>query len=168
MKRISRSKVCGGGAVLAAVIAVIRATRVGSSMDCYLAHWERVGAEVRAVKMEDQADLDKKYAIEVNEQLVKLVGTVRVTGFSVKAVSKARSVAVDGAMTLGRADRILKLDDERVSLLVTMGPLFGAWAKTVVLGSSRQMLLPLSSITSRFIRMCSLMMPQRFGLPNCK
>jgi hypothetical protein len=47
---------------------------VGSPTDAYLAYRETVAAEVGAARMEDQADLDKKYTAEVNARLVKLVG----------------------------------------------------------------------------------------------
>ncbi|WP_244109939.1 hypothetical protein [Burkholderia arboris] len=89
MKRISRLKVGAGAKV------------VGSPTDSYLAYREKVAAEVGAARMEDQADLDKKYAAEVNARLVKLVGAMKVKGFSAKAGSNVQSVLANDGMTPG-------------------------------------------------------------------
>lgn len=53
-----------------------------SPTDSYLAYREKAAAEVGAARIEDQADLDKKYAAEVNARLVRLVGAVQAKGFS--------------------------------------------------------------------------------------
>ncbi|UTV58203.1 hypothetical protein [Burkholderia arboris] len=129
MKRISRLKVGVGAVVLVAVIAAVGAKVVGSPTDAYLAYREKVAAEVGAARMEDQADLDKKYAAEVNARLVKLVGTVKVKGFSAQAGSNVQSVVADDGMTPGPDGLFLKSDDGKVNLLVTTVPLLKAWAK---------------------------------------
>jgi len=129
MKRISRLKVGVGAVVLVAVIAAVGAKVVGSPTDSYLAYREKVAAEVGAARMEDQADLDKKYAAEVNARLVKLVGTVKVKGFSAQAGSNLQSVLADDGMTPGPDGLFLKSDDGKVNLLVTTVPLLKVWAK---------------------------------------
>lgn len=41
--------------------------------------------EARSARMEDLANLDKKYVAEVHARLVKVVGAVKGKGFSAKA-----------------------------------------------------------------------------------
>ncbi|KVL18121.1 hypothetical protein WS95_18340 [Burkholderia sp. MSMB1826] len=96
--------------------------------DSYLAYWEKVAAEVGAATMEDQADLDKIYAVEVNARPVKLVGMVKVKGVSAKAGSNVQSVLVDDGMTPGPDGLFLK-SDGKAHLLVTTVPLLKVWAK---------------------------------------
>ncbi|WP_240202056.1 MULTISPECIES: hypothetical protein [Burkholderia] len=134
MKRISKWKIGVGAVVLVAVVAALGAKVVGSPTDSYLAYRENVAAEVGAARMEDQADLDKKYAAEVNARLVKLVGAVKVKGFSGKAGSNVQSVVPDDGMTPGPDGLFLKSDDGKVSLLVTTVPLLKAWAKRADVG----------------------------------
>ncbi|KAF1038282.1 MAG: hypothetical protein GAK33_02337 [Burkholderia lata] len=129
MKRISKWKIGVGAAVLVAVVAAVGAKVVGSPTDSYLAYREKAAAEVGAARMEDQADLDKKYAAEVNARLVKLVGAVKAKGFSGTAGSNVQSVMPDDGMTPGPDGLFLKSDDGKVSLLVTTVPLLKAWAK---------------------------------------
>lgn len=66
--------------------------------------------------MEDQADLDKKYAVDVK-------------GFSAKAGSVVQSVVADDGMTPGPDGLFLTSDSGRVNLLVTTVLLLKAWAK---------------------------------------
>ncbi|MBN3793597.1 hypothetical protein G3N99_01040 [Burkholderia sp. Ac-20392] len=129
MKRIFKWKIGVGATVLVAVAAAVGAKVVRSPTDSYLAYREKVAAEVGAARMEDQADLDKKYAAEVNARLVKLVGAVKAKGFSGKAGSNVQSVVPDDGMTPGPDGLFLKSDDGKVSLLVTTVPLLKAWAK---------------------------------------
>lgn len=129
MKRISKWKIGVGAAVLVAVAAAVGAKVVGSPTDSYLAYREKAAAEVGAARIEDQADLDKKYAAEVNARLVRLVGAVQAKGFSGKAGSNVQSVMPDDGMTPGPDGLFLKSDDGKVSLLVTTVPLLKAWAK---------------------------------------
>lgn len=42
---------------------------------------EKVAAEVGPARIEDRADLNKKYPVEVNARLVKFIGTVKVKRF---------------------------------------------------------------------------------------
>ncbi|MCA7897834.1 hypothetical protein LGM39_00535 [Burkholderia cepacia] len=88
-----------------------------------------MSAEVDAARMEDQADMAKKYTTEVNARLVKLVGTVKVKGFSAKAGSNVQSALADDGMTPGPDGLFLTSDDGKVNLLVTTVPLLTAWAK---------------------------------------
>lgn len=125
MKRISKWKIGVGAAVLVAVAAKV----VGSPTDSYLAYREKVAAEVGAARMEDQADLDKKYTAEVNARLVKLVGAVKAKGFSGRSGSNVQSVVPDDGMMPGPDGLFLKSDDGKVSLLVTTVSLLKAWAK---------------------------------------
>ncbi len=120
--------------VLVAVIAAVGAKVIVSPTDSYLAYRKKVAAEVSAARMEDQADLNKKYAAEVNARLVKLVGTVKVKGFSGKAGSTVQSVVADDGMTPGPDGLFLKSDDGKVKLVVTTVPLLKAWAKTADAG----------------------------------
>ncbi|WP_206147701.1 hypothetical protein [Burkholderia sp. Tr-20390] len=130
MKRISKWKIGVGAAVLVAVAAKV----IASPTDSYLAYRKKAVDTITAARMEDQADLDKKYTAEVNARLVKLVGTVRARGFSGKAASNVQSVVADGEMTPGPDGLFLKSDDGNASLLVTTVPLLKAWAKTADAG----------------------------------
>ncbi|MEN2468591.1 hypothetical protein [Burkholderia sp. GS2Y] len=134
MKRISRLKIGVGAVVLVTVIAAVGAKVIASPTDSYLAYRKKVAAEVSAARMEDQADLDKKYAAEVNARLVKLVGTVKAKGFSGKAGGTVQSVVADDGMTPGPDGLFLKSDDGKVKLVVTTVPLLKAWAKTADAG----------------------------------
>ncbi|WP_193101099.1 hypothetical protein [Burkholderia sp. Z1] len=134
MKRISRLKVGVGAVVLVAVIAAVGAKVIASPTDSYLAYRKKVAAEVSAARMEDRADLDKKYAAEVNARLVKLVGTVNAKGFSGKAGSTVQSVVADDGMMPGPDGLFFKSDDGKVKLVVTTVPLLKAWAKTADAG----------------------------------
>ncbi|WP_206142013.1 hypothetical protein [Burkholderia sp. Ac-20384] len=129
MKRISKWKIGVGAAVLVAVAAAVGAKVIASPTDSYLAYREKVAAEVGAVRVEDRADLDKKYTTEVNVRLVKLVGAVKVKGFSRAAGSDVQSVVADDGMTPEPDGLFLKSDDGKVRLLVTTVPLLTAWAK---------------------------------------
>ncbi|VWD04030.1 hypothetical protein BLA18112_04192 [Burkholderia lata] len=60
-----------------------------------------VAAEVGAARMEDRADLDKKYAVEVSARLVKLVGMGKAKGIFAQAGSKVQSVFADDGMAPG-------------------------------------------------------------------
>ncbi|WP_163012999.1 hypothetical protein [Burkholderia stabilis] len=133
MIRISELKV-GGAVVLVTVITAMEMRVVGSPTDSYLAYREKVAAQVGAARMEDQADLNKKYAAEVNARLVKLVGTDKVKGFSAKAGSNVQSVLADDGTTLGPDVLFLKSDDGNVNLFVTMVPLLRVWANTADAG----------------------------------
>lgn len=117
MKRISRLKVGGD-----------EGCRVADGCLSGLSGQGRDGGG-RGQDVEDQADLDKKYAAEVNARLVKLVWTVKAKGFSAKAGSNVQSVLADDRMTPGSNGRFLTSDDGKVNLLVTMVPLLKAWAK---------------------------------------
>ncbi|WP_175778798.1 hypothetical protein [Burkholderia cenocepacia] len=74
--------------------------------------------------MEDQVDLDKKYAAEVNTRLIKLVGTAKGKGVSEKAGSNVQCVVADDRMTPEPNGFFLRSDDGKVNLLVTTVPLF--------------------------------------------
>ncbi|HHT8994160.1 TPA: hypothetical protein ACT5B2_002200 [Burkholderia cenocepacia] len=119
---------------LVAVIAAVGAKVVGPSTDSYLANWEKVAAEVGAATTEDQADLDKKYAVEVNVRLVKLVGMGEMKGVSAKTGSNVQSVLADDGMTSGPGELFLKSDDGKVNLLVTTVPLLKVWDKSANMG----------------------------------
>lgn len=149
--------------VFVAVIAAVAAKVVGSSTDSYLAYWEKVAAEV-----EDQADLDKKYAAEVNARLVKLVGTVKVKGFSAKAGSNVQSVLADDGMTPGPDGLFSKSDDGKVNLLVTTVPLLKVWAKRTDAGIKSTDDVAVIFDNETFIRMCSRMMRRHIGLLSCR
>ncbi|WP_322086462.1 hypothetical protein [Burkholderia sp. BCC1999] len=105
--------------MLVTVIAAVAAEVVGAPTNSYLAYREKVAAEVGAARMKDQTELNKKYAAEVNARLVKLVGTVKVKGFSATAGSNVQGV-VPG--------------DVEVSLLVATVPLLKVWAKRADVG----------------------------------
>ncbi|CAI8693729.1 hypothetical protein BTK96_004240 [Burkholderia pyrrocinia] len=81
MKSISKLKVAVGEVVLLALIAVVGAKVVMSPTDSYLADRKKAAEAVNAARMEDRADLDKKYTAELNAKLVKLVGTVKEKSF---------------------------------------------------------------------------------------
>jgi len=129
MKRISKWKIGVGAVVLVAVAAAVGAKVIASPTDSYLAYRKKAVDAITSARMEDQADLDKKYTAEVNARLVKLVGTVRAKGFSAKAGSNVQSVMPDDGMTPGPDGLFLKSDDGKASLLVTTVPLLKAWAK---------------------------------------
>ncbi|VWD04195.1 hypothetical protein BLA50215_02784 [Burkholderia lata] len=78
--------------------------------------------------MEDQSDVDKKYTAEMNAKLVKLVGMVKVKGFSAKVGSTVRSMLTDNGMTPGPDGLFFKSDDGKVNLVVTTVPLLKARA----------------------------------------
>lgn len=147
-----------------AVIAAVGAKVVGAATDSYLAYREKVAAEVGAARMEDQADLDKKYAAEANARLVKLVGAVKVKGFSAKAGSNVQRVLADDGMTLRPDGQFLRSDDGKVNLLVTTAPLLKVWAKRADAGIKSTDDVAVIFDNEPFIRMCSPMMRRRFGL----
>ncbi|RBJ62618.1 hypothetical protein C3L29_041970, partial [Pseudomonas sp. MWU12-2534b] len=123
MKRISRWKIGVGAVVLVAVVAAVGAKVIASPTDSYLAYRKKAVDAVTAARMEDQADLDKKYTAEVNARLVKLVGTVRAKGFSAKAGSTVDTLYIDNGMTPGPDGLRLKSNDGKVNLVVTTVPL---------------------------------------------
>lgn len=49
--------------------------------DSHLVYREKLTTEFSVARMEDPADLGKKYAAEVNVRLAKLIGTVKAGGF---------------------------------------------------------------------------------------
>jgi len=110
-------KICVGAVVLVAVKATAKV--IASPTDSYPAYRKKVVDTVTAARMEDQADLDKKYTAEVNARLVKLVGAVKVKGFSGKAGSNVPSLVVNNGMTSGPDGVFLKSDDGKVNLVVT-------------------------------------------------
>ncbi|WP_196319634.1 hypothetical protein [Burkholderia cepacia] len=103
MKSISKLKV--GAVVLLTLVAVVGAKVVASPTDSYLADRKKAAEAVSAARMEDRADLDKKYTVELNAKLVKLVGTVKAKGFSGKVGSSVQSVIADDGMTPGGSGR---------------------------------------------------------------
>lgn len=115
------------------MIAVVGAKVVGAPTDSYLAYREKVTAEVGAARIGDQADLDKKYTVEVSVRLVKVVGPVKVKGFSARAESHAQSVLADDGLTPGPDGRYFKSDDGR-SIRLLRVPLLKTWAKTADAG----------------------------------
>ncbi|WP_236654983.1 hypothetical protein [Burkholderia pyrrocinia] len=134
MKSISRLKVGVGVVVLLALVAVVGAKAATSPTDSYLAYRKKAAEAVNAARMEDRADLDKKYTAEVNARLAKLVGTVKAKGFSGKVGSTVQNAVADDGMTSGPDGRFLKLDDGKANLFVTTVPLLKAWAKTADAG----------------------------------
>lgn len=134
MKSISKLKVGVGAVVLLVLIAVVGAKVVTSPTDSYLADRKKAAEAVNAARMEDRAELDKKYTAELNAKLVKLVGAVKAKGFSGKVGSNVRSAIADDGMTPGPDGLFLKSDDGRVSLVVTTVPLLKAWAVTADTG----------------------------------
>lgn len=154
--------------MLVAVAAAVGAKVVGSPTDSYLAYREKAAAEVGAARIEDQADLDKKYAAEVNARLVRLVGAVQAKGFSGKAGSNVQSVMPDDGMTPGPDGLFLKSDDGKVSLLVTTVPLLKAWAKRADTGIKSTDDVAVIFDNETFIQTCSPMMQRRFGLLSCR
>ncbi|MGT0197382.1 hypothetical protein ACVHYJ_35795 [Burkholderia pyrrocinia] len=124
----------GRAVVLLALIAVVGAKAVTSPTDSYLADRKKAAEAMNAARMEDWAELDKKYTAELNAKPVKLVGTVKAKGFSGKAGSNVQSAAPDDGMTPGPDGLFLKSDDGKVSLVVTTVPLLKAWAKTADAG----------------------------------
>lgn len=134
MKNISRVKVGVGAVVLLALVVVIGAKVVASPTDSYLADRQKAAEAVNAARMEDRADLDKKYTAELNATLVKLVGTVRAKGFSGKVGSNVQSAIADDGMTPGPDGLFLKSNDGKVNLLVTTVPLLKVWVKTADAG----------------------------------
>ncbi|WP_175024942.1 MULTISPECIES: hypothetical protein [Burkholderia] len=134
MKRISRWKIGVGAVVLVAVVAAVGAKVIASPTDSYLAYRKKAVDAITAARMEDQADLDKKYTAEVNARLVKLVGTVRAKGFPGKAGSTVDTLYIDNGMTPGPDGLLLKSNDGKVNLVVTTVPLLRAWTKTADAG----------------------------------
>ncbi|KER73964.1 hypothetical protein HR51_02465 [Burkholderia cepacia] len=134
MKRISKWKIGVGAVVLVAVAAAVGAKVIASPTDSYLAYRKKAVDTVTAARMEDQADLDKKYTAEVNARLVKLVGTVRAKGFSGKAGSTVDTLYIDNGMTPGPDGLLLQSNDGKVSLVVTTVPLLKAWVATADAG----------------------------------
>ncbi|WP_235212520.1 hypothetical protein [Burkholderia pyrrocinia] len=120
--------------MILALIAVVGAKVVASPTDAYLAERRKAAEAANAASIEDRADLDKKYAAELNAKLVRLAGTVKAKGFSGKAGSNLQSAIADDGMTPGRDGLFLKSDDGKVTLLVTTVPLLKAWAKTADAG----------------------------------
>ena len=113
----------GGGCGGAKVIAL--------STDSYLSYRKKAVDAITAARVEDQVDLDKKYMVEVNARLVKLVGAVKAKGLSGKVGTTVQSLVVDNGMT-PRADGVfLKSNDGTVSLVVTTVPLLKAWVGDV-------------------------------------
>ncbi|NTY39017.1 hypothetical protein [Burkholderia diffusa] len=134
MKSISKLKVGVGAVVLLALIAVVGAKAATSPTDSYLADRKKAAEAVNAARMEDRADLDRKYTAELNAKLVKLVGTVKVTGFSGKAGSTVQSAVPDDGMTPGPDGLSFKSDGGKVNLVVTTVPLLKAWVATADAG----------------------------------
>ncbi|WP_175943396.1 hypothetical protein [Burkholderia pyrrocinia] len=134
MKGISKLKVGVGAVVLLALIAVVGAKVITSPTDSYLADRKKAAEAVNAARMEDRADLDKKYTAELNARLVKLVGMVKAKGFSGKVGSTVQSVVSDDGMTPGPDGLSFKSDDGKVNLVVTTVPLLKAWAGTADVG----------------------------------
>ncbi|HDR9584638.1 TPA: hypothetical protein QDC22_002031 [Burkholderia stabilis] len=134
MKSISKLKAGVGAVVLLALVAVVGAKVVTSPTESYLADRKKAAEAVNAVRMEDRADLDKKYTAELNAKLVKLVGVVRAKGFSGKVESNVQSAIADDGTTPGPDGLFLKSDDGKVNLLVTTVPLLKAWVKTADAG----------------------------------
>ncbi|MEN8516059.1 hypothetical protein [Burkholderia sp. RS02] len=120
MKSISKLKVAVGAVVLLALIAVVGAKAITSPTDSYLADRKKAAETVNAARMEDRADLDKKYTAELNAKLVKIVGTVKAKGFSGKVGSTVQSVVADDGMTPGPDGLFFKSDYGKASLLVTI------------------------------------------------
>ncbi|AKM02166.1 hypothetical protein [Burkholderia pyrrocinia] len=134
MKSISKLKVGVGAVVILTLIAVVGAKAVTSPTDSYLADRKKAAEAVNAARMEDRADLDKKYTVELNAKLVKLVGVVKAKGFSGKVESNVQSAITDDGMTPGPDGLFFKSDDGKVNLLVTTVPLLKAWTKTADAG----------------------------------
>ncbi|WP_321789992.1 hypothetical protein [Burkholderia pyrrocinia] len=134
MKSISKLKVGVGVGVLLALIAVVGAKASTSPTDSYLAFRKKAAEAVNAARMEDRADLDKKYTAELNAKLVKLVGTVKAKEFSGKVGSTVESVVADDGITPGPDGLFFKSDDGKVSLVVTTVPLLNAWAEAADAG----------------------------------
>ncbi|MDR6497466.1 hypothetical protein J2785_000608 [Burkholderia ambifaria] len=134
MKSISKLKVGVGAVVLLALIAVVGAKAVTSQTDSYLAYRKKAAEAVNAARMEDRADLDRKYTAESNAKLVKLVGTVKAKGFSGKVGSTVQSAVPDDGMAPGPDGLSFKSDDGTVSLVVTTVPLLKAWVATADAG----------------------------------
>lgn len=134
MKRISKWKIGVGAVVLVAVAAAVGAKVIASPTDSYLAYRKKAVDTITAARMEDQADLDKKYTAEVNARLVKLVGAVRARGFSSKAGSTVETLVIDNGMTPGPDGLLLKSNDGKVNLVVTTVPLLKAWVATADAG----------------------------------
>ncbi|WP_412527512.1 hypothetical protein [Burkholderia lata] len=134
MKRISKWKIGVGAAVLVAVVAAVGAKVIASPTDSYLAYRKKAVDAITAARMEDQADLDKKYTAEVNARLVKLVGTVRARGFSAKAGSTVDTLVIDNGMTPGPDGLLLKSNDGKVNFVVTTVPILKAWVATADAG----------------------------------
>ncbi|WP_244130635.1 hypothetical protein [Burkholderia pyrrocinia] len=61
MKSISKLKVAVGAVVLLALVAVVGAKVVTSPTDSYLADRKKAAEAVNAARIEDRADLDRKY-----------------------------------------------------------------------------------------------------------
>jgi len=134
MKSISKLKVGVGAVVLLALIAVVGAKVVTSPIDSYLADRKKAAEAVNAARIEDRADLDRKYTAELNAKLVKLVGTVKAKGFSGRMGSTVQSVVANDGMTPGPDGLFFKSDDGKVSLVVTTVPLLKAWVTTADAG----------------------------------
>ena len=134
MKSISKLKVGVGAVVLLALIAVVGAKAVTSPTDSYLADRKKAAEAVNVARIEDRADLDRKYTAELNAKLVKLVGTVKAKGFSGKVGSTVQSAAPDDGMTPGPDGLSFKSDDGKVNLVVTTVPLLKAWVTTADAG----------------------------------
>lgn len=131
MKSISKLKVGVGVVVLLALIAVVGAKVVALPTDSYLADRKKAAEAVNAARMEDRADLDKKYTAELNAKLVKLVGVVKAKGFSGSTV---QSIITDDGMTPRPDGLFFKSDDGKVNLVVTTVPLLRAWVGTADAG----------------------------------
>ncbi|WP_244115233.1 MULTISPECIES: hypothetical protein [Burkholderia cepacia complex] len=131
---MSKWKIGVGASVLVAVVAAVGAKVISSPTDSYLAYRKKAVDTITAARMEDQADLDKKYTAEVNARLVKLVGTVRARGFSSKAGSTVATLVIDNGMTPGADGLRLKSNDGKVNLVVTTVPLLKSWVATADAG----------------------------------
>jgi len=134
MKSISKLKVAVGAVVLLTLIAVVGAKVITSPTDSYLADRKKAVEAVNVARIEDRADLDRKYTAELNAKLVKLVGTVKVKGFSGRAGSTVQSAVPDDGMTPGPDGLSFKSDDGKVNLVVTTVPLLKAWVATADAG----------------------------------
>ncbi|MBR8510651.1 hypothetical protein [Burkholderia cenocepacia] len=134
MKLISRLKIGAGGDACRRHCCGGRQMLLGPLTDSYLAYRERVTAKVGSVWMEGQAGLDKKYAAEMYAGLGKLVGTVKMKGFSVNAGSNVQSALTDDGMAPGPDGLFLKSNDGKINRFVTVAPLLKAWANTADVG----------------------------------
>ncbi|WP_176113414.1 hypothetical protein [Burkholderia cepacia] len=134
MKSISKLKGAAAAAVLLALIDVVGAKVIASPTDSYLVDRKKAVEAVNAATMEDRADLDTKYAVELNAKLATLVGTVKAKGFSGKVRGSVQSAIADDGMTPGPDGLFLKSDGGEINPFITTVPLLKAWVKTADAG----------------------------------